>query len=105
MAANVNDSKGENEEARITVLQKEEELKAMTEPILQLENRIESLETKEGFLLQKNEKMLQQSCSTMCHQRAEKGTLMTSVPNKFIAIAMQVEDGTRIWSGEEVSQA
>lgn len=54
-------------------MQKDGSFKAMKMTILQLESRVESFETEKKLLLQNDEEMLEQPCSTI-HTSGEKKT-------------------------------
>lgn len=77
-----------NEELKLTVMPKEVALKAMIETKLELEKRVESIETEKSFLLQMTEEMLQASRLKRSHQSEKKKTLINSVPKRFIGDRM-----------------
>lgn len=84
-------------------MQKKEEVKAMTKAIVELKEPVKSLETEKNLLWQTNKGMLQQSSSTRVHRRREKKTMINSLPNAFIGIAVQEEDAIHRWYSKEVS--
>lgn len=55
LASKLNDAELENEELRLTLMQKGVALKAMTKTILNLEKQVKSLETEKTLVLQTNE--------------------------------------------------
>lgn len=57
LGSKLNDAKLENEELELTVIQSKESFKAMDKRVPELKNQVESLETEQTFLLQKNKEL------------------------------------------------
>lgn len=73
----------------------------MTKVIVELEKRVEYLESKKRLLLQTNEEHLQRSRLARILPTGAKTLLVDSVPSDVIGIAAKVEDAIHKWCGKK----
>lgn len=102
LASRLNKAKLENEELRLTAMQKVEQWKAIIKAILEWKKRIGSPEIDKMFLLPTNKEHLQQLCLTRSHPSEMKKTFITSVPTMFIGTSLQLKYGIQRWCSGEV---
>lgn len=85
-------TKLEIEKLQLTITQEKVRIKAMTSTMVELKKRVEFLKSKNRLVLRRNGEMLQRSRVSQNLSSDAKKSLVESAPNKFIGIAVKVEN-------------
>lgn len=85
-------------------MQKEVAMKSIKRTVLGTDEQVEFVETEKWILPQMHEEVLQRSHWTRNHPSGKRETLIDSVPDQNISIAVKVEDGVHGWCSEEMSE-